>query len=257
MRRTFPNLEIAVTGPAGAGIAQRAGVDRVELCSALELGGVTPSQGSTEATLTATGGSLAVHALIRPRPGDFCYAEDELGTAEREISCLARQGIAGVVIGALNPDGTVALEATRRLVGAARAADPGLQITFHRAVDQTADPVAAVEPLARLGVDRILSSGQANRAIDGVATLRRMVQAAAGIVEIMAGGGVQVSDIQTLVTDAGVQAVHSSAKAPRAGSGRTDVSLGSADGADPGAYFVTDQNLVQQAAEVIRKIRNS
>lgn len=248
-------LEIAVTSVAGARAALAAGADRVELCSALELGGVSPSAGLVRAVLEATAGRLPVHALIRPRPGDFHYDPDELHTGVREVQAMLAEGVDGVVIGALGRDRRIATDHTRTLTDAARTADPAATVTFHRAVDHCADAVAEMATLRRLGIDRVLTSGQARRAIDGAAILRRMVDAADGRLEVMAGGGVDVGDIVALVNDVGVDAVHLSAKTAGPSAAGGSVSLGAADGDNPNAYFVTDPAVVARAAEAVEAAR--
>ncbi|KQO47827.1 MULTISPECIES: copper homeostasis protein CutC [unclassified Frigoribacterium] len=281
--RSRPALEIAVTSAAGAVTARDGGADRVELCSALELGGVTPSQGLVEATV-ATG--VPVHALVRCRPGGFVYDADELDVMVREIRALVRSGVAGVVVGALREDGSLDVDAVRWFVEAALdaaahqprttpqepaetpARAPGsrrvpgvspleprpLEITVHRAVDRAADPVAAVAALPGLGVTRVLTSGGASRVGAGLASgvLPRMVEVA-GDVQVMAGGGVQLGDVPALVA-AGVDAVHLSAKraqAVRASSSRsgTTVSLGTEASTD--SWFETDPELVRAARHAL------
>lgn len=260
-------VEIAVTSLAGARTALAEGADRVELCTALEIGGVTPSQGLTEAVV-ATG--VPVHALVRARGGDFVYDAADLAVMEHEVSTLVVAGVAGVVVGALRADGSLDVDAVARLVSAARdaaAARPAelggdrLEVTVHRAVDRAASPVDAVAALAALGVDRVLTSGGASRARDGLASgvLPDMV-AAAGGVEVMAGGGVRVDDIAALVV-AGVAAVHLSASTMATtaaaasagtavdGDGRSLVSLGSAGATD--AYAVTDASIVRAARAAV------
>lgn len=277
-----PALEIAVTSAAGAVTARDGGADRVELCSALELGGVTPSQGLVEATV-ATG--VPVHALVRCRPGGFAYDADELDVMVREIRALVRSGVAGVVVGALREDGSLDVDAVRWFVEAALDAAaharltpqepaetparalgsrrvPGaspleprpLEITVHRAVDRAADPVAAVAALAGLGVTRVLTSGGASAVGAGLASgvLPRMVEVS-GDVQVMAGGGVQLGDVPALVA-AGVDAVHLSAKrarAARASSSRsaTTVSLGTEASTD--SWFETDPELVRAARHAL------
>lgn len=254
---TAPALEIAVTSASGAQAAQRGGADRLELCNALELGGITPSAGLVEEVLTAT--SLPVHILVRPRPGDFCYDQDQLATAAREARLLARQGVAGIVLGALTRDARIDSAAAIRIIEAAKSENPDLDITFHKAFDQLADPLAALPELAGLGIDRVLSSGKAQRALDGCAVLAAMTSLASGV-QVMAGGGVLPGDIPALATQSQVDAVHFSAKrsgtsTPASSISGTSISLGSADGADPNAYFVTDQALVEQARSQINLLR--
>ncbi|MEI2276754.1 copper homeostasis protein CutC [Paenarthrobacter ilicis] len=253
-------LEIAVVGAAGAGTAASEGADRVELCSSLELGGVTPSQGLMEASLEHADGRLEVHPLVRSRPGDFLYSASDIDTMAHEIRHLLRMGAHGVVIGALIPDGGVDVAAIQRLVGVARGANPDAQLTFHRAIDQSADPLAAMDQLLELGFTRVLTSGGAASAGAGLDTLRRMVERADGALEIMAGGGLTVQDIQSMHA-AGVSAVHLSAKRtvstlvgiPRATekSPSGAISLGSQDGTDPTAYTVTDWATVRAARAAV------
>lgn len=276
--RSRAALEIAVTSAAGAVTARDGGADRVELCSALELGGVTPSQGLAEAAV-ATG--VPVHALVRCRPGGFAYDADELDVMVREIRALVRSGVAGVVVGALRDDGSLDVDAVRWFVDAALDAagqQPGttpqelaetparapgsrqvpgvssLEVTVHRAVDRAADPVAAVAALAGLGVTRVLTSGGASTVGEGLASgvLPRLVEVA-GDVQVMAGGGVQLGDVPALVA-AGVDAVHLSAKraqAARASASRSGsvVSLGTEASTD--SWFETDPDLVRAARHAL------
>ncbi|MET0475557.1 MAG: copper homeostasis protein CutC [Mycobacterium sp.] len=206
----MPALEIAVTSASAAMTAIARGADRIELCSALELGGVTPPEAVIDAALE---GGVETHVLVRARPGDFVYDGDEVAQMEREAATIASQGAAGVVIGALRPDGRLDLAAIARIAGAARTARPGVAITVHRAVDSSADPVAAIGDLvgAGLGIGRVLTSGGAAAAGDGIATIAGMIAASDGNLEIMSGGGVTLSSIPGLVA-AGVDAVHMSAK---------------------------------------------
>ncbi|WP_026555312.1 copper homeostasis protein CutC [Arthrobacter sp. 35W] len=247
-------LEIAVTSAAGAHTAQRVGADRVELCTALELGGVTPSQGLIAAAAESTGGTLPVHVLVRPRAGGFCYSDEELRTYTLELRSIAAQGVAGVVIGALDASGAINTAATTRLMAAAWEVDPGLCITFHRAIDQARDVDAAISDLIGLGVHRVLTSGQAATAHEGSAVLRHMVALADGRLEIMAGGGVRVEDIDLLAASVGVDAVHLSAKAVMAPAHRAVLPLGSADG---GGHFGTDARLAAEAAAAVHTARRS
>ena len=204
-----PLLEIAVTAPTAAATALALGADRVELCSALELGGVTPSQALLEAALEAGG---ETHVLVRSRPGDFVYAADEVELMRREARAVVRAGAAGVVIGALTPAGELDLEAIAAIADAAREARSDVQITVHRAIDASADPVRCAAALATspLAPTRLLTSGGAEAVGDALDVVRAMV-AAAGPVQVMAGGGVTPAVIPALL-GVGVAAVHLSAK---------------------------------------------
>jgi len=240
-------LEIAVTSAAGTRTARANGATRVELCAALELGGVTPSAGLVEAALAEAGAGFEVHALVRPRPGDFGYDAGELATSVGEVRTLARAGVHGVVVGALTADRRVDLEALRALAGAAREIAPDVVVTFHRALDQAGSVVDAFAALADSGlVDRVLTSGGAPRAIEGLGTIRELASVSAGRVQVMAGGGVGLDDIAALV-EAGANAVHLSAKRRVPGAGAR-VALGAGD-VDPGSHFVTDGDLVAAARD--------
>jgi copper homeostasis protein len=239
-------LEIVAVGAQGAAVAAEEGADRIELCSALELGGLTPSQGLMEVAQETVAGRLEIHPLIRSRPGDFLYSGVDLDTMDREIRFLVAQGAHGVVIGVLTAAREIDIEATRRLADAALETNPNAQLTFHRAVDQTPDPAAAVEQFVALGFTRVLSSGGAATVGAGIATLARMVQRAAGRLEIMAGGGLALDDIPALHA-AGLDAVHLSAKATVSSATSRPVSPGGPDAPDPSAYLVTDQYLVRAA----------
>jgi copper homeostasis protein len=249
-------LEIAVTGPAGARVARDGGADRVELCSALELGGVTPSQGLVEA-VAAVGPPVQV--LIRCRPGDFVYDADEIALMVREVHHVVAAGAGGVVIGALTERGTLDTQALRRLVAAAHeaAATSGrpVQATLHRAVDQAADPVAAAALAPSLGLTRVLTSGGAVTAAAGAAVIGRMASAAPGV-EIMAGGGVRPSDVHRLAA-VGAAAVHLSAKRPApARRGGTWVPLGAAgSSATADTHYVTDPDIVAAARAAAGPVR--
>lgn len=243
-----PALEIAVTSPAGARAARENGADRVELCSALELGGLTPSAALVEAVAAQ---ELPVQVLVRCRPGDFVHDAQEIALMAAEVRSVIASGAAGVVIGALTADGALDTVAVARLAEAARGAGRPVDVTLHRAVDQSADPVATAALLAPLGLTRVLTSGGAPAAADGLETIAAMVAAAPGV-QVMAGGGVRLADIPALLS-AGVASVHLSAKtrAPRRPGG-TWVPLGAGGAsAEQDTHFVTDPEVVAGARRAL------
>jgi copper homeostasis protein len=197
-------LEICVDELAGLHAAAEGGADRIELCSALALGGLSPSPAFAAAALES---GPVVHAMVRPRAGDFVYSPDELALMIAEIRELASAGVAGVVVGATRENGSPDRDALARL----RDAAAGLDIVLHRAIDLAPDPCAAVELVISLGFDHVLSSGGARTASEGVATLSKMVEVAAGRINIMAGSGVTADNVAELVRTTGVHAVHASA----------------------------------------------
>ncbi|WUS99428.1 copper homeostasis protein CutC [Streptomyces sp. NBC_00708] len=246
-----PALEIAVTSPAGARAARENGADRVELCTALELGGLTPSAALVEA-VAAEG--LPVQVLVRCRPGDFVHDAEEIALMAAEVRSVIASGASGVVIGALTADGALDTEAVARLADAARASGRPVEVTLHRAVDQSADPVATAALLPSLGLTRVLTSGGAPAAAEGLATIAAMATAAPEV-EVMAGGGVRLADIPALAS-AGVASVHLSAKtrAPRrAGSAWVPLGAGGTS-AEQDTHFVTDPEVVARARRALEAV---
>lgn len=199
-------LEIAANSLASALAAQEGGASRIELCSALELGGLTPSPG--QVALVRDKLSIPVYVLIRPRAGDFAYAEEEHATMLADIAYCAAAGCDGVVVGALTADGDVDVTRCRELVSAAN----GIDVTFHRAIDVCRDPATALEAIISLGCARVLSSGGAASAMEGSANLRRLIEQAAGRIEIMPGAGIGVGNIAALMAATGAREFHASAK---------------------------------------------
>lgn len=231
-------VEIAVQDRAGVRVALEAGADRIELCSALGVGGLTPSAGLIEAAVAEARGAGRdgfVHVLIRPRAGGFAYDADEVELALADIRYARRAGASGVVVGALDAVGAVDTDAVARFV--TEAGD--LEVTFHRAIDIAPDPLGALDTLAALGVRRILTSGGASRSIDGVGMLAALVAQSAGRVQVMAGGGVGVPDIVGIAAT-GVDAVHLSARTTVTGSP-------SGPGGGAASYDVTDAAVVREA----------
>ena len=188
--------------------AERTGARRIELCERLEVGGVTPSEKLLREVLAAT--SLPVNVLVRPRGGDFVYTEEEVQTMLESIRLCRSLGAHGVVIGALTPAGHVDMPLMRRLVAAARP----LSVTFHRAFDETADPLAALEDVIALGCERLLTSGHAPDAYSGREGLGRLVRQAAGRIVILAGCGVRPGNIDAIADASGASEYHSSFISP-------------------------------------------
>ncbi|RNL58103.1 copper homeostasis protein CutC [Arthrobacter oryzae] len=202
------DLEIAVQDAAGVRIALEGGATRVELCAALRTGGLTPSMGAVQLAVEAAGGRAGfVHVLVRSRGGGYVYSYEDVRTMCADITSLAGTGVGGVVVGALTADGRIDLDVLARFTAAAG----DLPVTFHRALDATADPLVELVRLAGSGVSRVLTSGAAVCSIEGLATLAAMVLLAPDGVQIMAGGGVRLEDIPALAA-AGVAAVHLSAR---------------------------------------------
>lgn len=195
-------LEACVDSVESALNAQAGGADRVELCDNLLEGGTTPSAGLIASCCERL--RIPVHVLIRPRGGDFVYSDVELDVMRRDIAVAREYGAAGVVIGVLLPDGSIDVARTRMLIAAARP----LAVTFHRAFDFTADPDQALDDLIALGIDRVLTSGQAPTAIEGTGILARLVRRAAGRIAIAAAGSLSEESIVLVVERTGTAEVH-------------------------------------------------
>lgn len=236
-------VELAIQDSTGALVAQNAGVTRVELCAALTLGGITPSQGLVRAVRTLVP-ELEVHVLIRPRPGDYCYYDAAAMQMLREIDAVLEEGVNGVVIGALTPAGGIDYPLVQRLISQAG----GAEVTFHRAFDHLADGEVsdAVSNLAGLGVARILTSGGASSARDGLERLAAMHESADGRLQVMAGGGVGLEDFDAFHA-IGLADVHLSAKTAHARGAEPQTEVARTDEA---SYFLTDPQLAAAAVEL-------
>jgi glucosamine--fructose-6-phosphate aminotransferase (isomerizing) len=200
-------LEICVDSADGLRAAVAGGADRIELCSALALGGLTPSPGLMA---LARDCGVPVRAMIRPRDGDFRFGAADRDAMRRDIDAVRAAGLSGVVIGAQRDDGSLDEALLEELV--AHAA--GLDVTLHRVVDLLPDPLSAVDVAARLGVATILTSGGAPSATEGASVIRAMRLHAGDRVEIMAGSGVRADNAAALIAATSVTAIHASASAP-------------------------------------------
>jgi len=197
-----PLIELCVEGIDGFLAAQEAGADRVELCASLMEGGLTPSLATIRAAVKAA--KIPVHVIIRPRGGDFLYSQAEFDSMVEDVRALREEGVAGVVIGCLTPDGRIDEARTKALVEAARP----MSVTCHRAFDMTADAHAALEALVRCGVDRVLTSGQRDTAVDGIAILKSAVEQAAGRIVIMGCGALDAGNIRKVRDKTGLAEMH-------------------------------------------------
>ncbi len=202
-------VEVCVESVAGAYAAVTGGAERIELCSSLSDGGLTPSAGLCEAVCAAV--QVPVFAMVRPRAGDFFYDSTEVDVMTRDLDALRRAGAVGFVTGALTADGDVDRRRLRELVDLA----DGLPVTFHRAFDVCRDADEALEQLCALGVARVLTSGQRAAAPDGKRGIREAVERVGDRLVVMAGAGVRADNVVRLVEFTGVREVHLSAAGQR------------------------------------------
>jgi copper homeostasis protein len=209
MRPSTPvSVEVCAYSLFSCLAADRAGAQRVELCASPWEGGTTPSAGLVEQALKET--SLEIHAMVRPRGGDFVYDETEKQTMLAEARSLIAQGVHGIVVGALKPNGDVDVAFMREF----RKIAGDRELTCHRAIDVSRDPIQVMEELISIGFNRILTSGGKNKALDGLENIAELVQAAKGRIQIMAGSGVNPVNCLDFV-QIGVNAVHLSARTTR------------------------------------------
>ncbi|MFK3778989.1 copper homeostasis protein CutC [Agrobacterium sp. NPDC089420] len=199
-------LEICVDDVAGLEAAVSGGADRIELCAALSGGGVTPSAGFMQRAMSC---GLPVSVMIRPRAGDFVFTRDEADVMKRDIDTARMSGLSGVVLGASRADGSLDIFLLEEL----RRQAEGLDVTLHRAFDVVPDMEEALEAAISLGFPRILTSGGARSALEGVETLARLSEIAAGRIVIMPGAGIRPQSVQTLLDRFAFTEIHASCSA--------------------------------------------
>ena len=201
-------LEVCVDSVASASAAEQGGAQRIELCSDLAEGGLTPSAGLIATVRKRV--TLELRVLIRPRAGDFCYSADEFDVMTRDILLAKQLGANGVALGILDPDGQVDLARTRELIDLARP----MPVTFHRAIDMAKDLDAALDAILQTGADRVLTSGAARSAEEGIPTIARLVKVAAARVRIVAAGGIRENNARRIVEQTGVREIHAALQTP-------------------------------------------
>ena len=224
-------LEICCADLESVAVANDAGADRIELCSALSVGGLTPSYGMVSEAVRMS--RIPVNVLIRPREGDFVYTQAEGLCMLSDIEACSSAGASGVVIGALNPDRSIDTAICSLL--ASKAKGLGMTVTFHRAFDLCCNPSGALETIISMGCDRVLTSGQQSSATKGAKLLRQLVGQADGRIIIMPGAGVNSHVIADLAAETRAKEFHASAKKNIGSLMQSDgkqVSMGAADSED-------------------------
>ncbi len=195
-------LEVCLDSVASAIAAEQGGARRVEVCCNLAEGGITPSAGLMAMVRKRI--TIAMHVLIRPRAGDFCYSDDEFEVMKRDIVLAKQLGANGVAFGVLDAQGRVDVPRTRQLTEVARP----LSVTFNRAFDVSADLRAALEDVVKVPVDRVLTSGGKRTAKEGMDVIAQLVNQSAGRVGILACGQVRAENVAAIVEKTGVREVH-------------------------------------------------
>lgn len=238
---------MACANMASVKAATDGGADRIELCAALDAGGLTPSDGFIREALRFT--SVPVFVMIRPREGDFLYSADEFEIMLKDIERCRSLGVPGIVTGVLNSDGRIDRHQAGRILDAAA----GMAVTFHRAFDLSIDAQQSFSDLIELGFHRLLTSGMAASAPAGTDCIRQLVLASAGKITVMAGAGIRPENVSTIVKNTGVREVHLSGKALRHSKmtfRRGNLSMGAPD-MDEYSISVTDQTVISAVRKAL------
>jgi copper homeostasis protein len=205
-----PLLEVSVEGVDGLIVSQENGADRVELCASVLEGGITPSIGIVRQALRRA--RIPMFVIVRPRGGDFLYSEDEYESMRQDIIACQQLGVPGVVTGCLTPDAQVDEQRTAELLQLARP----MGFTFHRAFDMARDQDEALEVLIRLGVGRVLTSGQRATALEGAGNLKRLGEKAGERIIVMPCGSVRANNIAQVIRETGLSELHFAGHAQQA-----------------------------------------
>lgn len=228
--------------------AEKGGADRVELCSALFLGGLTPSLGTIQEAERRL--KIPMMVMVRPRGGGFCYSEAEFATMERDTEAAVENGADGVVFGILQSDGRIDAARCRRI----RQLIGKRQAVFHRAFDVTPDPFEALDQLVDLGITRVLTSGQKDSVPEGVELIKHLIERTGDRIEILPGGGIQAWNLKDVVGRTGCRQVHMTALGTVSDTStrtRPGITFGGALYPAEDGYPVTDAGLVRQLSAML------
>jgi copper homeostasis protein len=244
-------IEVCVDSVASAVAAERGGAARVELCSDLMEGGVTPSAGLIEAVRDKI--SIGLQVIVRPRGGDFCYEPEEFEIMQKDVALAKELGADSVVFGVLDANGRVDIPRTRELIDHARP----MKVTFHRAFDMSADLFRSLDDVCATGADRLLTSGGEQDCLQGADTIAGLVEASRGRITIMAGGSIAHNNVAEILERTGVSEIHVGLSTPVASPmlyRNPRVSLGKAPGREYQRMQVLEQDVrrLQNAVSLAR-----
>lgn len=210
MNTLHGRMEVCVDSVESAFNAARGGASRLEVCSALSEGGLTPSPGLL--TVIQENVTIPCFAMIRPRPGDFVYSDMELLAMEKDICVMIDSGAKGLVFGCLDVRGDVDVKQVTKLVSTAKSKQSDISLTFHRAIDMTRDLHQAATTVAQLGFERILTSGGQSKAIQGIEKIACLVKELGDKVIVMPGGGISEDNLEEIQTKTKCVEFHASAR---------------------------------------------
>ena len=243
-------LEVCVDSLESALAAEKGGANRLELCSGLVIGGLTPSPNLFSAIRKAC--KIKIHVLIRPRFGDFCYSESEFDNILEDVKMFGNLGADGVVIGCLLPDGNLDIERLKILKKAAGT----MSVTLHRAFDMCQNGILAIQQCKEIGINTILTSGQRENCLAGVENLKTYVKEAASQIDIVAGGGISASVIQEIQPQTGLSCFHMSGKITEESQmiyKNPNVFMG-LPGISEFEIWKTDSSKIQEACKVLKNL---
>lgn len=243
-------LELCIGCAEDALIARNAGADRVELCSALMLGGLTPSAGTIAEV--AANADIPFVAMIRPRGGGFDYSESDFNVMLRDAEKALELGADGIVFGILTENGEIDVDRSSKL---AQVAGEGKQTVFHRAFDVVPNPADALEQLIDLGITRVLTSGQEDSAYNGAAVIRNLIKQAAGRIEILPGGGIDRFNLDDVIARTGCEQIHIAVpmdRPDRSVSGKPHVSFGGSLKPPEDSYPVAN---IDAARDIVTRLK--
>lgn len=238
------NLEVCVDTAESAIIAEKSGATRLELCSNLIIGGTTPSIDLLD--IVKKNVNIPIHVIIRPRFGDFCYSELEFEEIKRNVISMKEHGADGVVIGILNPDGSLDKERLKILIELAKP----LHITLHRAFDVCNDPFRALQDAKDLGMDTILTSGQKQTVLEGAKLISQLIKVADNEIDIMLGSGVGSDTIIELIEKTHAKSYHMAGRIKKESS-----MIYRAEGIPMGFPILSEYDLFQTSGAEIKKTK--
>jgi copper homeostasis protein len=244
-------LEICVDNVESALNAQLAGADRVELCDNLPEGGTTPGYGTIISARNNL--DITLNVMIRPRGGDFLYTDLEYDIMRRDIDVCGESGADGIVIGILRSDGAIDLERTARLIELAQP----MQVTFHRAFDMCSDHMQGLKDVIASGASRLLTSGQKDKAEEGVRLINLLVEKAHGEIIIMPGSGINLSNIAQIAKVTGAKEFHLTARKVIESEmifRRQGISMGGEKGISEFSRNVADPDIIRSIISILNLI---
>tara|TARA_R110002049_G_scaffold279949_3_gene459149 strand:+ start:7513 stop:8247 length:735 start_codon:yes stop_codon:yes gene_type:complete len=242
-------IEICANSYQSAKNAQIAGANRIELCSELAVGGITPSYGLIKQVLDNI--SIPVHVLVRPRSGNFTYSKSEFEIMKKDIQLCKDLGCKGIVSGTLNPDQTIDIERTKQLVELSKP----LNFTFHRAFDWTPNPLKALDTLIDLGVNSVLTSGQEKSAKAGINLLKQLKTHANNKITLLPGGGIHLKNA-ALFQKSGFKALHCSLTTFTTVNKTPNIAMNSSKHFSETHIATSDIKKIQQLIKILKDTRS-